>query len=66
MNLNDMWLNYYYAVTNATKNGISQMLHEGEAAGSIAASMTYAGAVPPTCMDGDMLIDACYSGNLPA
>jgi lysophospholipid hydrolase len=66
IHLDDMWLEYYCAVTNITKNGISQMQYEGEAALSIAASMSYGGTVPPTCIGGDMLIDGCYSGNLPA
>jgi lysophospholipid hydrolase len=63
--LTDMWVDYYCAVTNVTRNCTSQMQHEGDAARSVGASMSYAGAVPPTCLDGDMLIDSCYSGNLP-
>jgi lysophospholipid hydrolase len=62
----DMWLECYCAVTNVTKDCVLQTLHQGNLSTSIAASMSYLGAVPPTCMNGDLLIDSCYSGNLPA
>jgi lysophospholipid hydrolase len=62
----DTWLEYYCAVTNVTKDCISQTVHRGNLSNSIAASMSYLGAVPPTCMNGDLWIDSCYSENLPA
>lgn len=65
LHIEDMWLEYYCSVTNITKNGIAQSQTQGRAGDSIGASMSYAGAVPPTCMNGDMLLDGCYSGNLP-
>jgi lysophospholipid hydrolase len=63
--IQDMWLPYYCSVTNITKNGIAQTQTTGHAATSIGASMSYAGALPPVALDGDMLLDGCYSGNLP-
>lgn len=62
----DTWLEYYCAVTNVTKDCILQTITRGRLSEFIAASMSYLGAVPPTCMDGDLIIDSCYSGNLPA
>jgi lysophospholipid hydrolase len=63
---NDLWLECYCAVTNVTKDCSSQAVQHGNLSTSIGASMSYLGAVPPTCIDGDLWIDSCYSGNLPA
>jgi lysophospholipid hydrolase len=60
-----MWLEFYCNVTNITKNGIAESLVQGRAGDSIGASMSYVGVVPPMCVDGDMLVDGCYSSNLP-
>ncbi|CZR62125.1 uncharacterized protein PAC_12022 [Phialocephala subalpina] len=65
MDISDLSLNFYCTVTNLTKNGIAQPISAGRLWGPVRASMGVAGFVPPFCIDGDMLIDGCYSSNVP-
>lgn len=65
MDLRDTWVETYCAVTNLSQNGTGQFFSTGRASDLIRASMSFAGFVPPLCHNGDLLIDGCYSSNLP-
>jgi predicted acylesterase/phospholipase RssA len=52
-------------VTNITRNGVCQIKNEGLAFQLAAASMSYYGTVPPTYLNGDLLINGYYTSNIP-
>ncbi|KAB5576376.1 acyl transferase/acyl hydrolase/lysophospholipase [Coniochaeta sp. 2T2.1] len=62
--IEDLWLGYYCAVTNLSRNG-AQTQSYGDATRSIVVSMSYPGLVQPTCVDGELLLDGCFTSNLP-
>jgi lysophospholipid hydrolase len=65
LEIGELWLDYFCNVTNLSQNGLAQVIRRGELWGPVRASMSVAGLVHPYCIGGDMLIDGCYSSNVP-
>jgi predicted acylesterase/phospholipase RssA/CRP-like cAMP-binding protein len=65
MDLEDTWLEYYCSVTNLSSQATSKVYASGSAWEAIRASMSYVGFVPPLWKDGELVMDGCYSNNVP-
>ncbi|KAJ9602170.1 phosphatidylcholine and lysophosphatidylcholine phospholipase [Cladophialophora chaetospira] len=65
MRIDDTWLEYYCAVTNLSRQASSKIMTTGTAWDAIRASMSFVGFVPPLWKDGELLLDGCYSNNVP-
>jgi lysophospholipid hydrolase len=65
MHLEDSWLDFYACVTNLSRFATHQILDTGTAWDAVRASMSLLGPLPPLWRDGELLLDGCYSANVP-
>ena len=65
IDIEDQWIEYYCACTNLSRQASSQTFTYGKAWEVIRASMSFVGFVPPLWKDGELLLDGCYSSNVP-
>jgi predicted acylesterase/phospholipase RssA len=65
LDIEDHWIEYYCSVTNLSRQASSQVCSRGTAWDVIRASMSVVGFVPPLWRNNELLLDGCYSSNVP-